>query len=91
MTALEQRHLDVTLLFSDVETPGSRDGFAPAREVAVKWPAISIVIASGRMEPLEGQMPDGARFIGEPFGTEGVHAHLREIVPKHRKPEALRD
>ena len=89
LTVLEQRHLEVALLFSDVEMPGSRDGFALAREVAVKWPAISIVIASGRIMPLDGQMPDGARFIGKPFSAEVVHGHLREIIPEQRQPEAL--
>lgn len=89
LTVLEQHHLDVTLLFSDVEMPGSRDGFALAREVAVKWPAISIVVASGRIVPLDGQMPDGARFIGKPFSAEVVHGHLREVISDHRQPEAL--
>ncbi|WP_237477204.1 response regulator [Lichenibacterium dinghuense] len=87
---LEQRHLDVTLLFSDVEMPGSRDGFALAREVAAKWPAISIVVASGRLRPHDGDMPAGARFIGKPFSAETVHGHLREIMPEGRKPEGLR-
>lgn len=91
MTVLEQHHLDVTLLFSDVEMPGSRDGFALAREVAVKWPAISIVVASGRLVPLDGEMPEGARFIGKPFSAEVVHGHLREMIPDHRKPEALQN
>ncbi len=89
MTVLEQHHLDVTLLFSDVEMPGDRNGFALAREVAVKWPYISIVIASGRMRPGEGDLPEGAHFIGKPFSAEVVHGHLREVIPDHRKPEQL--
>lgn len=87
---LEQHHLDVTLLFSDVEMPGSRNGFALAREVAVRWSSIALVIASGRMRPGEGEMPEGARFIGKPFSIETVHGHLREILPDDRKPEPLR-
>jgi CheY-like chemotaxis protein len=89
IAVLEQHHLDVALLFSDVEMPGSRDGFALAREVAVKWPAISIVIASGRLVPADGDLPDGARFIGKPFSADAVHGHLRQMIPENRKPEAL--
>ena len=87
---LEQHHLDVTLLFSDVEMPGSRNGFALAREVAVKWPYIAIVIASGRLKPAEGDLPEGAHFIGKPFSAETVHGHLQEILPDGGKPEPLR-
>ena len=87
---LERQHLDVTLMFSDVEMPGSRNGFALAREVAVKYPAISLVVASGRIRPGPGELPEGARFIGKPFSAETVHGHLREILPDHQKPEPLR-
>ena len=77
---LEQRHLDVSLLFSDMEMPGSRDGLALAREVAVKWPYVSIVIASGRIRPAPGELPAGTHFIGKPFSPETVHGHLREML-----------
>lgn len=89
MLVLEQHHLDVTLLFSDVEMPGSRNGFALAREVAVKWPYIAIVIASGRLKPAEGDLPEGAHFIGKPFSAETVHGHLQEILPADGRPEPL--
>ena len=88
---LEQHHLDVSLLFSDVEMPGSRNGFALAREVAVKWPSISIVVASGRMHPDDGDLPDDAHFIGKPFSAEVVHGHLREILPEGQRPRPLGD
>ena len=90
VTVLEQYHLDVTLMFSDVEMPGSQNGFALAREVAVKWPHVAIVVASGRMHPGLGELPEGARFIGKPFSADMVHEHLREILPEGQKPEPLR-
>ena len=88
---LEQRHLDIVLLFSDVDMPGSRDGFALAREASVRWPSVALVIASGRRRPDPGDMPDGARFIGKPFSAEMVHEHLHEILPDDRRPEPLRE
>ena len=87
---LEQHHLDIALMFSDVDMPGSRNGFALARETAVRWPSVAIVVASGRLKPAEGELPEGARFIGKPFSAEVVHGHLREILPDDRKPEPLR-
>ncbi len=87
---LEQHHLDIVLMFSDVEMPGSRNGFALARETAVRWPSVAIVVASGRLKPADGDLPTGACFIGKPFSAEMVHSHLREILPDDRKPEPLR-
>ena len=87
---LEQHHLDIVLMFSDVEMPGSRDGFALAREAAAQWPHVALVIASGRRHPAPGEMPEGACFIGKPFNAEMVHGHLQEILPDNRKPEPLR-
>ena len=86
---LEHRESEVALLFSDVEMPGSRDGFALAREVSTRWPAISVVIASGRRVPQAGELPEGVRFIPKPFSCETVHGHLRELLPDHRKPPEL--
>ncbi len=80
----------VTLLFSDVEMPGSIDGFALARHVAKEWPWIDIVIASGRIVPEPGNMPDKATFISKPFSAAVVREHLRETLPEGKQPEPLR-
>ena len=90
IVVLEQHHLDIVLLFSDVDMPGSRDGFALAREAAVRWPYVALVIASGRRYPAAGELPEGACFVGKPFSAEMVHGHLQEILPDDRKPELLR-
>ena len=87
---LEQHHLDIALMFSDVDMPGSRNGFVLAREAAVRWPTVAIVVASGMRQPAEGELPEGVRFLGKPFSAEMVHGHLREILTDDRKPEPLR-
>ncbi|MDK8187938.1 MULTISPECIES: response regulator [Sphingomonas] len=80
----------ITLLFSDVEMPGGTDGFALARHVASTYPWIEIVIASGRIKPEPGDMPDNATILGKPFSAKLVHDHLRERLPDGKKPEPLR-
>lgn len=84
-------HADgVTLLFSDVEMPGDIDGFALARHVDEAWPHIEIVIASGRITPKPGDMPDKATFIPKPFSERMVHDHLRQTLPDGKLPEPLK-
>lgn len=87
---LSQCSENVTLLFSDVEMPGSTNGFALAHHVATHWPWIEIVIASGRIQPVPGDMPDKATFLSKPFNNEMVFAHLRDTLPDGKKPEPLK-
>lgn len=78
------------LLFSDVDMPGSMDGFALARHVAEHWPLIEIVIASGHTSPVEGDMPEKATFITKPFNQRMVHEHLNKILRDDKKPAPLK-
>lgn len=91
MVLLAEHHASIVLLFTDVQMPGSRNGFAVARETARQWPHIAIVVASGHVQPGPDDMPEGARFIGKPFTAEMVHDHLKEILPEGQRPEPLRD
>ena len=90
MALLECQNALIVLLFTDVHMPGSRDGFAVARETARQWPHISIVVASGEAKPGPGDLPEGARFVGKPFSAAMIHNHLAEILPDGQKPEPLR-
>jgi CheY-like chemotaxis protein len=78
------------LLFSDVDMPGTMNGFELARYVAKRWPHIEIVIASGHMLPAIGDMPDRATFITKPFNQRMVHQHLSQTLPDSKKPEPLK-
>ena len=67
LKVLENRD-DVEVLMTDVDMPqGSMDGFALARLVAHRWPAIPVLVVSGMGTPGPHDMPDGARFSPKPY------------------------
>jgi CheY-like chemotaxis protein len=87
---LSEHWESTVLLFSDVDMPGSMNGFGLARYVAEHWPLIEIVIASGHVMPVLGDMPDKATFLTKPFNQRMVHEHLSQILPDDKKPEPLK-
>ena len=80
LKVLENRD-DVGVLMTDVDMPqGSMDGFALARLVARRWPAIPVLVVSGMGTPGPDDMPDGARFIPKPYAPSALVRTLHDTV-----------
>lgn len=88
--ALERHHAEITLLFTDVQMPGGRNGFDLARETAARWPETRILVASGEQQPCPGELPAGAVFLSKPFSARIVYNRLQELLPEGQKPEPLK-
>ncbi len=72
---------DVRALVTDVEMPGSLDGFTLARVVKQAWPQIGIVVTSGRMAPGPKDLPSGALFMPKPYRPADLLAAVRTVLP----------
>jgi len=68
---LESRS-DIGVLVTDMEMPGSMNGFALAARVAERWPHIRLVITSGRCRPAPRDVPDHGMFVPKPYLVEQV-------------------
>src|SRR6187549_363513 len=66
ISVLEARS-DISLLFSDIQMPGSMDGLKLAHAVHERWPQIKIILVSGQITPAEGERPADSRFFGKPL------------------------
>lgn len=64
---LLQSRPEISALVTDINMPGVMNGLQLAAEVHRRWPAIKIVITSGRRQPLPLEMPRGAAFVPKPF------------------------
>jgi CheY-like chemotaxis protein len=69
---------DVRLLFTDVSMPGSMSGSDLAHQVAERWPAVGIIITSGRPRP--EPLPSGSQFHAKPYEPINVLQHARDMT-----------
>ena len=67
---LFETNADVRLLFTDVSMPGSMSGADLARDVARRWPAIGIIMTSGRPRP--DKLPSSTCFHDKPYEPTAV-------------------
>jgi two-component sensor histidine kinase/DNA-binding NarL/FixJ family response regulator len=79
MTILESRS-DISLLFTDIQMPGSMDGLKLAHTVHNRWPGIKIILVSGQVKPSEAERPADSRFFGKPLGMQQMIAELQTMV-----------
>ena len=76
---LEARR-DITVVFTDVQLPGSMDGLKHARAVRGRWPPIKIVATSGHLHVGKADLPEGGRFLPKPYSPTEVNGVLRELI-----------
>src|SRR3954453_14369900 len=79
ITILESRS-DISLLFTDIQMPGSMDGLKLAHAVHDRWPAIKIILVSGQVKPTDAERPTDSRFFGKPLGVERMISELQAMV-----------
>jgi two-component sensor histidine kinase len=79
LSILESRS-DISLLFSDIQMPGTMDGLKLAHAVHDRWPSIKIILVSGQVRPSEKDQPAESRFFGKPLEVKHMIAQLKEMV-----------
>src|SRR5437763_726527 len=79
ISILEARS-DISLLFTDIQMPGSMDGLKLAHAVHDRWPAIKIILVSGQVNPSEAERPVDSRFFGKPLHVEEMTAQLQLMI-----------
>jgi DNA-binding NtrC family response regulator len=79
LALLEIRH-DVRLVFTDVDMPGSLNGFGLARIVDMRWPGIKVIVTSGKAWPDPGDLPKEMRFLAKPYAPSVMSSKLAEAA-----------
>jgi two-component sensor histidine kinase/FixJ family two-component response regulator len=79
ISILESRS-DISVLFTDIQMPGSMDGLKLAHAVHDRWPSIKIILVSGQVKPSDAEKPADSRFFGKPLGVQQMIAELQAMV-----------
>jgi two-component sensor histidine kinase/ActR/RegA family two-component response regulator len=79
ISVLEARS-DISLLFSDIQMPGSMDGLKLAHAVHERWPQIKIILVSGQITPSSDEKPENSRFFGKPIDSKEMIAELQDMI-----------
>jgi CheY-like chemotaxis protein len=78
--AILEARLDVTVVFTDIQMPGSMDGLKLAAAIRDRWPPIKLIATSGRVALDRDDLPDGGRFLRKPYSPAQILQTLRELM-----------
>ena len=79
LSILENRS-DISVLFTDIQMPGSMDGLKLAQAVHDRWPSIKIILVSGQIKPPKADRPADSHFFGKPLETALMVSELQNMV-----------
>jgi CheY-like chemotaxis protein len=75
-----ESHFDITVVFTDVQMPGSMDGLKLAAAIRGRWPPIKIVATSGLRDIGEDDLPLGSHFLPKPYSPTQIVGTLRKLT-----------
>lgn len=76
---LLERHLDIRVMFTDIDMPGSMDGLMLAKAVRGRWPPVSIIVTSGHARVTSQDLPSDGVFFPKPYVPARILAEVRRM------------
>jgi two-component system, response regulator PdtaR len=77
-----KRRPDVKVVLTDVDMPGSLDGFEFARLVAQGWPEVGVLVISGKTAPSPGDIPPTAMFAPKPLRPAALVEKIQALMAR---------
>ena len=72
--------MDIRIVFTDIDMPGSMDGMKLAAAVRDRWPPIEIIIVSGHRRLSDVDLPERSVFFSKPYDVSKVTAVLHQMA-----------
>ncbi|MCJ2096802.1 MULTISPECIES: response regulator [unclassified Methylobacterium] len=80
LAILKDRADEVSVVFSDVRTPGPIGGFELARIIGVTWPRVRVLLTSGDAGDQPSDLRMSATFIPKPWRAEDILAWVEQAA-----------
>ena len=80
LAILNDRGDEVSVVFSDVRTPGPIGGFELARIIGVTWPRVRVLLTSGDAGDQPSDLRVSATFIPKPWRAEDILAWVEQAA-----------
>ena len=79
-----QAEVQVDILFSDVQMPGSMDGFGLARWVRRERPWLKVILTSGAARPAKdaGDLSGHGPILAKPYDHAELERHIRSLLAR---------
>src|SRR3978361_1309118 len=71
---------DISVLFTDIQMPGSMDGLKLAHVAHTRWPHIKIILVSGQIAVTEADKPEDSKFFPKPLEIQQMILELQQMV-----------
>ena len=72
-----EAHREISVVFTDIDMPGSMDGLRLSAVIRDRWPPVHIIVTSGKVAPGVEALPIGSLFLGKPYSPHGVIDAIR--------------
>jgi CheY-like chemotaxis protein len=73
------RNDDISLLFTDISMPGDLNGIDLVQRASGDRPDLALLLTSGRVQPSDGEIPTGGKFLPKPYTAHSLMAMIRDL------------
>jgi two-component system, response regulator PdtaR len=70
----------IRVVLTDIDLRDSLDGIVLAACVDRRWPSVGIIMTSGKIEPMPGDVPSRACFLRKPYCEARMLATVRGMI-----------
>ena len=92
MAVLLHRETVVDIVFSDIEMPGSADGFGLAKWIREHRPGLDVVLAGTIPRTVESAKElCEAGSVPKPYEAQAVHNHIRRLLAARKAAQKPAD
>jgi two-component system, response regulator PdtaR len=78
--AILEARKDISIVFTDIDLPGTMDGLKLAHAIRTRWPPVELIVTSGHFHLSDDDMPERGRFFPKPYRDREIISALHHFV-----------